>query len=231
MGIPAFTGLKYPKVIYSAKSDFNGQIEVIQVGETRKVKVGGIDQSLNWDAPNTKRLVWGRVVEVIKLNEPNLKNILVMGLGGGTVQHLLSQEFPGLYMISVDIDPVMEQIAREYFDLDKIPNHRVIIDDACRVVIEPESFGILKHSLQVAFVDIYVGDKFPDLGNSGNFLAALKNLVIAGGLIVINRIYTENHQDDVNSFIEFVEGFLHDVQTYIVAGYTNSDNVLIYGRT
>ncbi len=230
MAIPSFQGLIAPKVIFSAQSEINGQIDVVQVGKTRKIKVDGIEQSLNWDAPSTNRLVWGRAVDVLEQNEPHLKNILVLGLGGATVQHLLAKAFPGVFIVSVDIDPAMRDIAQKYFDLDAIPNHKVLIADACRVIIEPENFGLTKKSFQAVYVDIYVGSSYPELGKSGNFVAAIKEMVMPGGLVIFNRFYTEQHQDEVNLFTDFVEGFLHDVQTLVVAGYTNSDNILIYGR-
>lgn len=230
MSIPSIQGLMMPKTLYSTESEYNGHIDVLQVGKTRKIKVDNIDQSLNWDAPSARRLVWGRVVDVLKQNEPNLKNILILGLGGATVQHLVSRDFPNTQMISVDIDPVMVEIARNYFDLDNIQNHKVIVTDACRLIVEPENFDLKKQSFQAVYVDIYVGSQYPDLGKSGNFLSAVKQMIMPGGLLIINRIYTNDFQDEVNAFVDFVEGFLHDVQTLVIAGYTNSDNILIYGR-
>ncbi len=227
----SFQGLVIPKVIYSAQSKFSGQVDVIKVGETLKIRVDTIDQSLSANSPSARRLVWGRVIDVLKQNQPELKNILILGLGGATVQHFISQDFPQTEIVSVDIDPVMKDIAQKYFDLDKIPNHRVIIDDACRVIIEPENYNLENEKFEVVFVDIYIGQNYPELGKSGNFIEAVKRMAVPGGLIIINRIYTKNHQDDVNDFIDFLEDFLHDIQTYVVAGYTNSDNVLIYGRT
>ena len=74
-------GIKVPKVIYATESEYNGKIEVLEVGKTRKIRVDGIDQSVNWDAPNASRLVWGKLIDVLKANEPDLKNIMVFGLG------------------------------------------------------------------------------------------------------------------------------------------------------
>ncbi len=223
--------LTFPKLLLSAESEYNGKIEVYQIGNTVKLIVGGIVQSLSKDSQNAKRLVWGRVLEVLKQNEPNLKNIIIFGLGGGTMPHLISQAHPGVYITSVDIDKVMIDVAKQYFGVEQIPNHHIINADACRLVIEPTAYGINKQSFQVAIVDIYVGDNYPDLGKSGNFVAALKDIVVPGGLIIFNRIYTKHHQEDVNIFMDFLQGFLHDIQTLTVAGYTNSDNILIYGRS
>ena len=102
--------------------------------------------------------------------------------------HLLSREFKDVNIISVEIDPVMVDVARKYFDVDNIPNHKVLVTDAMRVVVEPDKYDISRHSQDAIIVDIYNGEKYPDLGKSGNFIAALKKLVSPGGVIIFNRI-------------------------------------------
>jgi hypothetical protein len=114
--------------------------------------------------------------------------------------------------------------------LDDIPNHRVIVADALKVIAVPEEYGIANNSMQAVIVDIFCGQKYPDLGASGNFFACVKNLVVPGGLVVFNRIYLEHHQEQVNQFIDALEGFFTDIKSVIIAGRTNSDNVIIYCR-
>lgn len=226
-----FDGIKLPKVIYEVESPVNGKISVIEIGKTRKLSVDGIVQSLNWDSPNAGRQVWGRLVENLYEEDPNLKSIMVLGLGGGSMQHLLSKKFPGIHITSVEFDKVMVDVAKEYFNLDDIPNHRVIVDDALKVIAVPEEFGISQNSFQAIIVDIFCGEKYPDLGSSGNFFAGIRNLVIPGGLAVFNRIYLEHHQEQVNQFIEALENFYSNVKSVIIAGRTNSDNVVVFCRT
>ncbi len=230
MGNP-FANIQLPKVVYSAESQYNGLIEVLEKGEDRYLVVNKVHQSVSHNSPPAKRRYWGRVVEILQKTEPNLKNILILGLGGGTLSHLIHNAFPNVTITSVDIDPVMIDIALKYFDVGEIPNHYIISADACRVVVEPTIYGLNKSMFQAIIVDIYLGEEFPDLGDSGNFLSALKSLVIPGGLILINRIYTKNHQYDVDNFIELLELYLKDIKTETIAGYTNSDNIIIYGRT
>lgn len=226
-----FDNISLPKVIYETDSQYNGHIQIIEAGTTRRIVVDKITQSLNWDAPSVQKRYWGRLIEVIKANEPDPHNILVLGLGGGTLQHLISQAFNRVHMVSIEIDPTMIDIANKYFKVNEIPNHQVVNDDACRFIVEHERYGYPSNSFGVVIVDIYVGETFPELGKSGNFIGALKNLTIPGGLIIFNRIYTEHHQDDVNHFIDNLEVFLSDIKSIIIAGHTNSDNVLIYGRS
>lgn len=225
-----FDGIQLPKIIFEAESKYNGKIEVWQVGKNKKIKVDHFEQSVSHTSQSVNRLVWGKAVEVLQEQLPDLKSVLVLGLGGGTMAHLISDAFNQPQIVSVDIDPVMISIARQFFDVDSIPNHRIVEADAMRVVIEPETFDLTEHMFDVVIVDIYQGEKFPDLGKSGNFIAAVKKMVRPGGLVIFNRIYLESHQDDVNVFIDYVGDFLRDVTCLVVAGYTNSDNVLIYGK-
>ncbi len=225
-----FDGLQLPRVIYEADSKYNGHIQVVQIGNTKKIKVDRIDQSISYTSPSCKRLVWGKAVNLLKENHPETKSLMILGLGGGTMAHIFAQEFPNIKITSVEIDPVMVDIARKYFDIDNIPNHKVLVTDAMRVVVEPEKYDISLQSMDALIVDIFNGQKYPDLGKSGNFIAAIKRLVKPGGVIIFNRIYLDAHQDEVNNFIEYISGFVSNVKLLVVAGYTNSDNILILGK-
>jgi spermidine synthase len=222
--------VKLPKVLYQVSSPYNGNVEVWQVGETYKLVADGTVQSINWNSPSVSRMVFGRMAQTLKEQEPGAKKILVFGLAGGAVQHLIAKEFPDAEIVSVDIDPVMVEIAKNYFDIDSIPNHRIITEDACRVVVEPDEFDLEREYFDAVIVDIYCGQVYPDLGDSGNFLSSLKKLLRAGGLLIVNRIYLEDHQDEVNQFITDLSRFFNDIETVTIAGKTNSDNILIYGR-
>ena len=225
-----FEGLKMPRVIYNVESKLNGRIRVVEVGSTRKIFVGNFIQSINPDSPSCSKLCWGQLVESLKKRVPEMDKVLILGMGGGTISHLISRNYPNTEIISVEYDEVMIDIAKKFFNIDSIPNHRIINDDALRVVIEPENYEISLGSLDVLIVDIFNGDKFPDLGKTGNFITAIKKLVKPGGFLVFNRIYKEEYQEDVKIFIDNLGNYIKDIESEVVAGYTNSDNIIIFGR-
>lgn len=225
-----FSGVLPPEVVYETSSPYNEKIKILRFGDVYKLSVNNFVQSVSKNSKNASRLCWGEAVNIIKSLEENPKNILILGLGGGTMQRFIHDSYPEARMVSVEIDPVMVDIARQYFDLDSIGNHRVIVEDAFRFVVEPEKYGINKQNFDAIIVDTVFGDDFPDLGSSGNFLSAVKALALPGALVMFNRIYLEDYQEKVNSFKDLLEGFFSDIHTKIVAGYTNSDNILIYGR-
>ena len=225
-----FTGLLSPKVIYETESKYNGNIKVVEFGDVRRLVVDNISQSISPHSPHTHKLYWGKMLHLLKENFTHLNEVLLLGLGGATLVHLIHQEFPDVTTTSVEIDQTMVDIANNYFDLSTVANNRIIVDDALRVVIEPHNFNIRENQFNVVIVDIYVGEKYPDLGKTGNFIGNLKKLVAPEGMIIFNRIYREHHQEEVNIFIEYVSEFFSDVKSLVVAGYTNSDNVLIYAK-
>lgn len=225
-----FDGLKMPKIIFETDSELNGRIRIVDVGSTRKMVVGNTIQSINPDSPACPKLYWGQMSDSIKERFTDIQNILILGLGGGTLAHLLSRAYPEVDITSVEYDEVMIKLAKEYFYVDKIPNHRIIHEDALRIVIEPEENDIAPSSLDLLIVDVLNGDKYPDLGKTGNFISAVKRLIRPGGHIVFSRIYTEFFQEEVNIFVDSLENYFSEVETEVVAGYTNSDNLLIFGK-
>ncbi len=225
-----FDGLKMHKIIFETDSELNGRIRIVDVGSTRKMVVGNTIQSINPDSPACPKLYWGQMSDSIKERFTDIQNILILGLGGGTLAHLLSRAYPDVNITSVEYDEVMIQLAKEYFYVDKIPNHKIIHEDALRIVVEPEENDITPSSLDLVVVDVLNGDKYPDLGKTGNFISAVKRLIRPGGHVVFSRIYTEFFQEEVNIFVDSLENYFSEVETEVVAGYTNSDNLLIFGK-
>ena len=225
-----FDGLKMPKVIADIQSELNGRVRIVDVGSTRKMIVDNTIQSINPDSPSCSKLYWGQLVRSLKERFPEVEKILVLGMGGGTIAHLISRNYPGVEITSVEYDEEMVDIAKKYFNVESIPNHKIIREDALRVVVEPEEYDIALGGFDVLIVDVLNGDKYPDLGRTGNFIAAVKRLVRTGGMLVFSRIYTEGFQDEVNIFVDSLEGYFTDVETEVVAGYSNSDNLLIFGK-
>ena len=60
---------------------------------------------------------------------PNLTNVLMIGLGGGSAQRLCAQYCPAVTIDTVEVDPVVQQVARDCFFLQEGPRQRVFIED------------------------------------------------------------------------------------------------------
>lgn len=225
-----FEGLQLPKRIYKDSSGYNKKIEVFQMGDRRRLSVNSVVQSISINTPSVHKRVWGKLASLVAKEDPHAQNILLLGLGGGTIPSLLSEKLPEAHITAIEIDKKMIAVAKNFFGIERLKNLRVINADAMYVLSESKEFNLERNSFDVLIVDIYCGGEYPDLGKTGNFFEGLKRLVMPGGLVVFNRIYTTAHQSDVDTFIDLIENTFSNVKAFTVAGRTNSDNMLISAR-
>lgn len=223
-------GLNLPKLIYSASSEYNPKIEVYQVGDDYRLSVNGTVQSASKGTQSVGNRYWGKMVEMITEENPEVRKILLLGLGGATMIHLINEQLPDARVLAVEIDEEMVKVAEKFFGLGDLKNLEIIIDDAFLVVTEPEKYDIDPYSFDAILVDVFCGNKYPELGSSGSFFANVKNLLRPGGMVIFNRIYLGDHQYEADEFVEAVEMNFERVRTEAVAGRSNADNLLVLGR-
>lgn len=183
-----------PRLIYSTTSPLSGKINIWQQGEERILEVGGYAQSVSIDAGDLENRFWGRMAEESARRVTNPESVLILGLGGGTVAHLLAKKFPGIIIDGVELDPAIVKVGERYFALNEIPNLRVIVADAYRLVQKPESHGLRAITYPIIIVDLYLGGKWSPELEEVEFLQALKRLLAKDGVATFNRVYGSNRQ-------------------------------------
>lgn len=180
-----------PKTLFETESLISGKIKVVQVGPERRLMVGGLVQSINFDAPDVGERIWGKLAAQIRNPKHEIRNCLILGLGGGTVAHLLTKRFCPIPIDGVELDPVIVEIGKNFFDLDNLSNLKIIVADAADVLRNPRSYELRTKRYELIIVDLYCGSKYPIAAESPPFFAAIKKLLNSGGLIVFNHISTE----------------------------------------
>jgi spermidine synthase len=60
---------------------------------------------------------------------PNLKRVLMIGLGGGSVQRRYQHYHTNLVVDTVELDPVVIDVAKKYFGVAESPTHKIHRDD------------------------------------------------------------------------------------------------------
>ena len=170
--MPNFSIFK-PKVISKFKSQYSGDIEVRQGLGYKYVATGNLTQSGGVVAD-----VWKPVIKKLSMNyELRTKNWLILGLAAGTVAKLIPQPAK---ITGVEIDPVMLEIGRQYFDLGQIPNLKILNLDAMNYILKTQDF------FDFVLVDLYLGDQIPEFVYSQKFLGQLGKV---GQLVIINHLF------------------------------------------
>ena len=107
------------------------------------------------------------------------RRALLLGLGGGTVAHLLVRRFGAVPMVGVEADAEVLALARAEFDL-TLPSLSVVLSDALEFV------QVCQDRFDYACVDLYRGAE-PERGvYTRPFLRRLKALLLPGSLAVFN---------------------------------------------
>jgi spermidine synthase len=107
------------------------------------------------------------------------RDALLLGLGGGTLVHLLMGTYGALPIVGVDDDPAVVALGRAHFGLD-LPNLEIVVADAYAYVQTcPRRFDLI-------CVDLYRDGEIPARVCAAPFLAGLRRLLRPGGLATFN---------------------------------------------
>lgn len=117
------------------------------------------------------------------LLQPEPKNILIIGLGGGTMSNTLHELFPDSVIENIELDTAVIKVARQYFDF--IENGKVssIAKDG-RVYVKRAL--LKKQKYDWIILDAFNGDYIPEHLLTKEFLQETKGLLSDGGILSSN---------------------------------------------
>lgn len=123
----------------------------------------------------------------------NFESILVLGVAGGSVIKTLVDEvkFKGA-ITGVEIDRDIIDIANNYFQLDKIPNLEIVVDDAFEYVLKTK----LKYDLII--IDIFQDTVMPNFLFEDFFIQRINSLLNLNGFILFNTMVINQKQEERN---------------------------------
>lgn len=204
MGVKSF----FKRLIFGSEtidnidSEINGEILIAEdIFGRREMIIGKVCQS-----GGLVKKLWKTVLSFkFVCRRTNFKRCLILGLGTGTIAKLIAEKFPQTKIIGVEIDPKVVEIGKKYFDLDKIPNLKIIVGDAFEIINNPK-FGVRGSKFDLILVDLYLGQEFPPKAETEDFLKNIKKMLVKSGLVVFNRLYfNKKHQQKAGIFLEKVK--------------------------
>ena len=139
----------------------------------------------------------------------NFENILVLGVAGGSVVKTLANEikFKGK-ITGVEIDAGIIDIANSYFELNKIPNLEIVIDDAFEFVLKTK----LKYDLII--IDIFEDTTMPTFLFQDFFINRINSLVNINGFILFNTMVINKIQEERNQIYKSKFGGDYSLRLY-----------------
>ena len=133
-----------------------------------------------------KRMVftYTRMMMAALLLNPQPANVLMVGLGGGTLPTALGELLPETTVDVVEIDPAVLSVAENFFAFAANDRLRVHLSDA-RVFVKRRLRGDLRYDL--IMLDAYAGDYIPEHLMTVEFLEETRALLTPGGVVAATR--------------------------------------------
>jgi spermidine synthase len=181
--------------IESCSSDYNPDMQVLlSRGRYQLVTAKAIYSHEDLYSNFSKILV-----DTIDLSKADVRKVLVLGLGLGSIPIILDQiDEGGFEITAVEIDEVVCELAAEYaYPMIQSPIHTVIADAYQYVMDCTEEYDLI-------CVDLFLGDTTPPKFRSKQFLERLGDLTSTGAVLYNTIAYTD--QDKKRS-----KGFYLDV--------------------
>jgi spermidine synthase len=139
----------------------------------------------------------------------NFENILVLGVAGGSVIKTLVDEikFKGK-ITGVEIDSAVIDIANNHFELDKIPNLEIVIDDAFDYILKTK----LKYDLII--IDVFEDTTMPNFLFQDFFIQRINSLLNMNGFILFNTMVINKSQEERNQIYKSKFGGNYSLRMY-----------------
>ncbi len=171
------------KTIFREKSEFNGDVRVVEDNFTRYLL---FDRSMQTgqDKKNPNRSAF-RYVDGFHLGMvavPHAKSALFIGLGGGMGPRQFHAFYNGMKIDAVEIDPMVVKIAKTYFKLPQDERLKTYVGDG-RAFLEKS-----KSQYDIIFLDAYDAHSAPPMLTTVEFMRIIRDHLTSKGALVANVI-------------------------------------------
>lgn len=118
----------------------------------------------------------------------NLNRVLMLGLGGGSAQRSFLHHYPSVTLDSVEIDPVVVQVASNYFHVAASERHRIRVDDGRTFVRRsPDVYDLI---VLDAYTRHRYGSQIPQHLATREFFELAQRRLTTNGVLAYNVITT-----------------------------------------
>lgn len=207
----------FPIRLYQATSETSKTIEVTMYNGELVLD----SENTNYSYGSLQRVLRFGLKQIGFDTIRKMQNILVLGVAGGSVIKTLVDEIGCQGKITgVEIDENIIKIANTYFNLDKISNLEIVIDNAQQFVkSETQKYDLI-------IVDIFQDKEMPSFLFQKEFSDDLVTLLNDEGMILFNTMTTDKKEIERNE--KYKLNYLHKkIDTIEYSGLEGSNHIFI----
>ncbi|MBA2487621.1 MAG: fused MFS/spermidine synthase [Nitrospira sp.] len=184
-----------------------------------------------WRAdPVTLFLPYSQLMVAAVALAPEPKRGLILGHGGGSLAKWLDLVWPELELDVVEFDPVVVQMAEQYFEYRPPANHHVFVKDA-RVFLRDTNV-----TYDVIWVDAFARHLVPFHLTTVEFFSELRSRMNPNGVVALNLASSGEGGDlqRANAVVQTVKTAFPTIESFGVKGpwrphQTTAENLIFFG--
>lgn len=149
--------------------------------------------------------------------EKPVENLLMLGLGGGTVPQFIAMKFPEVSIDIMEIDPLVVEVAQKYFDFQPGKHGRISIGDGRRLLRKSQK------QYDLIILDAYKAGGIPFHLTTREFMQEVKRQLRPGGVVAIH-LWAEY----VNQYLHAQVKTIADVFAFNYSFYDGDGSFMIF---
>jgi len=199
----------YP-ITRKVKSDFNGILEITWYNGKKHLNA----KNANYSYGSLQKIL---KIGLQKIDLSRCKEILLLGMGGGSVIKTLLQDFNYKnHITAIDIDPVIIDIAKEEFELTKSKNLEIICTDALQFMQQN------KKQFDLIIIDLFVDTEIPTSFFSNLFWQDIIKAIGSRGNILFNASLHISDDKKLSNIITLLNNNKYQVEKMKKVNQTNT---------
>jgi spermidine synthase len=177
---------KYEGLLIHQSHDDDGVIEVVEAAGVRSLHFGSssIQSAMRLAEPDTLVLAYVRTMTCWLLFKETIDEVLLVGLGGGSIAKHLLHHFPDSHLTVVESRKSVVKIAKSHFGLPLDAGLKIIVDDGGDYVRRQADNQAERYSLLV--IDAFDHEGMAESISNQAFFDACQTMLKADGMLVIN---------------------------------------------
>ncbi|MDQ3893877.1 MAG: fused MFS/spermidine synthase, partial [Actinomycetota bacterium] len=169
-------------VVFQKDTQYH-RLAVVDDQRTRYLRFDSSFQSgMDLDRPFATEFEYTDYFDLGLAYNPRARDVLFIGLGGGSAPKRLWRDFPQLRIQVVELDPVVADVSYRYFRLPRSPRLRVAVEDGRQFLASDE------RRWDVIAIDAYFADAIPFHLTTHEFLELARSRLKPGGVVLSNVI-------------------------------------------
>ncbi|MCC2595595.1 fused MFS/spermidine synthase [Pusillimonas sp. MFBS29] len=175
------------RLIHTEPSEYAPVVVLEEYGlrcmDFNTIEDGGRQSCMDLSDPD--RMVFGytRMMTAALLVKPDVRNVLIVGLGGATLPVALGKILPNATIDSIEIDPAVARVAERYFGYRQGPRQRLFIEDGRAFVERARKEG---EQYDMVMLDAFDTDYIPAHLLTREFFEEVYAILAPDGVLVAN---------------------------------------------